>query len=187
MEEEWKKVEKFRKLEVSNLGNVRTVWEHKTKVLKPMEMKTTVGNYLKVSVTDVETGKQKQIGIHNLVAEAFVQKPENPQNLHLEPNHNDGDKHNNISTNLEWMTRRQNLQHAINTGLRVLVDDQGKSLYIDKSKPVKVLNTLTQEEILCSSAKEASELTDIPARTVQYNAFKRKEKQPVKGFIFNPE
>ncbi len=75
--EEWKKIPKFRRLEVSDLGRVRTVWEHKVKYLEPMEMKTTVGSYLKVTVTSVETGKQSQIGIHNLVAEAFVPIPEN--------------------------------------------------------------------------------------------------------------
>ena len=35
--EEWKKLERFRRLEVSNLGNVRTVWAHKVKLLKPIK------------------------------------------------------------------------------------------------------------------------------------------------------
>ncbi len=186
MDEEWRKVEQFRRLEVSNHGNVRTVWEHKTKVLKPMKMQTTVGSYLKVSVTNVEDGKQRQIGIHNLVAEAFIPKPTSDSGVKLEPNHRDGDKRNNIVSNLEWMTRAQNLQHAIDTGLRKVVSDDGKALYIDKSKPVKVVNAETNEVKLCGSAKEAATATGIPSRTVQYNAFERKEKKPIKGYLFYP-
>ena len=185
--EEWRKVPGFRRLEVSNLGNARTIWTHKVKQLKPMEMKTTVGSYLKISVTKEDTGKQIQIGLHNLVAEVFVDKPINQDGKKIEPNHMDGNKHNNAAINLEWMTRSQNLQHAIDTGLRKVVDDNGKSLYIDKSKPVKAINISTQEEIHCSSAKELSVKIGIPARTVQYNAFERKDKKPVRGFIITKD
>ena len=148
-----------------------------------MKMKTTVGSYLKVSVTDVDTGKQRQIGIHNLVAETFLTKPENFAEK-LEPNHTDGNKHNNRKTNLEWMTRRQNLQHAIDTGLRKVTDDKGKCLWVDKSKQVVVRNEVTGEVNVFSSAKDAATFTGIPARTVQYNAFQRKTKAAVRGFVF---
>lgn len=184
MDEEWKKVSKFKRLEVSNLGNVRTVWEHKIKNLKPMEMKTTIGSYLKVSVTCTETGKQTQIGIHNLVAEAFVEVPERLIGKKIEPNHIKGNKHDNRASQLEWVTRSENLQHAIDTGLRKVVNEKGKSLYIDKSKPVKAVNLETNEIILADSAKEMSIITGVPVRTIQYNAFEKKRDKPVKGFIF---
>lgn len=187
MEEEWRKVPSFRRIEVSNLGNVRTIWPHKVKDLKQMEMKATVGTYLKVSVTEIETGKQVQIGVHNLIAEAFVPKPVKKEGLTLEPNHNDGNKHNNRSDNLEWMTRRENLQHAIDTGLRKIVDENGKCLHIDKSKAVKALNVETSEVIRCASAKEMSDRIGIPARTIQYNAFDRKVKKPVKGYVISKD
>ena len=152
-----------------------------------MEMKTTVGSYLKVSVTKVDTGRQVQTGIHNLVAEAFIEKPTDKLDFKIEPNHKDGDKHNNCDLNLEWMTRQENLQHAIDTGLRIVVDDKGKALFIDKSKPVKAIKIETNEEIRYGSAKEMADLTGIPARTIQYNAFERKNKKPVKGFLFTTD
>ena len=183
--EEWRKNPKYRRVEVSNEGNVRTVWDHKVKDLKSMEMKTTVGSYLKVSVTEVDTGVQKQVGIHNLVAEAFVPKPDKPENKKLEPNHEDGNKHNNRADNLTWMTRSENLKHAYATGLKTKsLDENGKGV-IDKSKPVKAVNLETQEEIVASSAKEIASITGVPQRTVQYNAFKRKDKKPVRGFLFH--
>lgn len=51
--------------------------------------------------------------VHRLVAEAFIPNP-----LMLETvNHKDGDKSNNTISNLEWMTRLDNVRHAWKTGL----------------------------------------------------------------------
>ena len=183
--EEWRKVPRYRRIEVSDHGNVRAVWPHKTKKLKPMEARTTVGSYLKVSVTEINTGKQRQVGIHNLVAEAFIEVPVDKVGVKIEPNHRDGDKHNNRKENLEWMTRQENLQHAIDTGLRKVVDERGKALYVDKSKPVMVTDLRSGETMRCDSAKEAGALTGVPARTVQYNAFSRATQKPVKGYLFS--
>lgn len=51
--------------------------------------------------------------VHRLVAETFVNNPNN----YAEVNHQDGDKLCNYEHNLEWMTRLQNVRHGIVTGL----------------------------------------------------------------------
>lgn len=68
--------------------------------------------YLTVKVR--VSGGDKTIKVHQLVAQCFI---ENPDNL-VEVNHKDGDKRNNYWENLEWITRSGNIQHAYDLGLR---------------------------------------------------------------------
>ncbi len=57
--------------------------------------------------------KKKDIRIHVLVANAFIPNPQNKPNV----NHIDGDKGNNNACNLEWVTQKENIHHAIRIGL----------------------------------------------------------------------
>lgn len=51
--------------------------------------------------------------IHRLVATHFMDNPSNKMYV----NHRDGNKHNNHVNNLEWVTCKENTQHAIHNGL----------------------------------------------------------------------
>ena len=59
--------------------------------------------------------KLKTYRIHRLVAENFIENPNNYKVI----NHKDGNKTNNNVENLEWCTISHNTQHAINTGLLI--------------------------------------------------------------------
>lgn len=59
-------------------------------------------------------GKKRQIKIHRMVAETFLDNPENKPIV----NHIDGDTHNFSINNLEWVTASENSIHAANTGLK---------------------------------------------------------------------
>jgi hypothetical protein len=67
--------------------------------------------YLQLGLT--KDGVRRRRCVHKLVAEVFLP---NPRGL-SEVNHRDGDKHNNVLSNLEWCTRRENIQHARREGL----------------------------------------------------------------------
>ena len=59
-------------------------------------------------------GIRKLFTIHVLVARTFIPNPENKP----EVNHKDANKLNNNVENLEWVTRSENLRHAVQMGLR---------------------------------------------------------------------
>ena len=119
-DEEWQDIGEWQGLyAVSNLGRVRsydrevaarltgTAYIHKGRVLT---LKRT-GNYRGVSL--FLDGTNRRFYVHRLVAQAFIP---NPSNL-PEVNHKDGNKLNNCVSNLEWVTRSDNAQHAWKTGL----------------------------------------------------------------------
>lgn len=67
----------------------------------------TVGLYI--------NGNKKNFKVHRLVAEAFIDNPENKPQV----NHIDGNTSNNNVNNLEWVTNSENQLHAWKNGLQV--------------------------------------------------------------------
>ena len=118
--EEWRDVSGYEGLyQVSNLGRVRSLdrWrkngsgEYKQKGRILNQGYTTTG-YKQIVLN--KDKKRKTLKVHRLVAIAFIPNPENKPNV----NHIDGNPHNNNVENLEWCTQAENVQHAINTGLK---------------------------------------------------------------------
>lgn len=72
------------------------------KVLSP---KTGRGGYLYVNLWF--NNKAKMRAVHRLVCEAFVGEA-----VGLDVNHKNGIKSDNSAKNLEWLTRKENLNHA---------------------------------------------------------------------------
>jgi hypothetical protein len=111
----WKPIDGYSNYVINQKGEVMNV--HTNRILKQYE---TDRGYLTVNLS--ENGKYKTLRVHRLVAELFRFNPDNKP----EVNHIDGNKQNNHHSNLEWVTRRENRQHAWDMGL-------------DKNVPVSVM------------------------------------------------
>ena len=70
------------------------------------------GKYWAVSLWDGK--KIHQFYVHRIVAITYINNPRNCR----EVNHKDGNKDNNHVSNLEWVTRSENMAHAYDSGLR---------------------------------------------------------------------
>lgn len=84
------------------------------KILKQVpNSKSPSCNYFVVSFKQPDGKKAKNYFVHRLMAETFIPNPENKPQI----NHIDGNKQNNMLSNLEWVTIQENAQHAVRTGL----------------------------------------------------------------------
>lgn len=95
--------------------------------------------------------------IHRLVAESFI---DNVQQYDI-INHKDGNKHNNIVSNLEWCNRSYNQHHAYATGLQIAA----KGIKHTLSKPVIMLNSNGKTQRVFGSIQEAATWVGLKSYT----------------------
>ena len=152
MSEIWKDIHGFEGFyQVSDIGRVRSVdrvvtfkdgsmRKYKGKVLKP-HVDKTIG-YERLSLCNNDGCNSKSV--HRLVLETF--KPyENMNNLDV--NHIDGNKLNNHLTNLEWLTRRDNLKHAHDTGLINNIGEGHPNAKLSNADVLEILQRLDTGEL----------------------------------------
>jgi hypothetical protein len=112
MKEIWKDINGYENLyQVSNLGNVKSLYfkhGYNAKLLKP---RLSFDGYLRVALT--KNRIVKNYSVHKLVALSFIPNIGNKPEL----NHKDAIKLNNKSNNIEWCTHSENMDHAVKNGL----------------------------------------------------------------------
>lgn len=124
MQEEWKGliyqgIDLSYKMEISNFGNLRNI---KTKKFYSQMLNKSTG-YLGHCTSLGSRKDRKLIKLHIAVGLMFIENPENKKEI----NHIDGNKQNNHVSNLEWVTRSENMQHAYDTGLSIPLCGENKT------------------------------------------------------------
>jgi len=170
----WKDVKGYEGLyQVSNKGNVKAYPrtsiggfgavnyrpEHYMK-----QYQTKIG-YLTVRLSKNQKGKN--ITVHRLVAEAFLDNPENK----ITVNHINGIKNDNNLINLEWATYKENNNHAYENGLNTRLKGKdhpffgGNNPKMIKVKPKQIRCYCTKNDIYFDTIIEAAIYAKRP-RTV---------------------
>ena len=130
MTEQWKPVVGYEGFyEVSNLARVRSVKRRvltnhgayrtvPSKILSPVNSQ----GYRLVMLNAAAIGKKELARVHRLVANAFIGQPQT--DLH-QVHHIDGNRANNLPSNLEWVTPRENMHHNMKRGTAPRGDTHG--------------------------------------------------------------
>ena len=101
---EWKEIKGFSDYEASSEGEIRN--KHTLQIIKPHSLRNGY-----ISIKLYKDHKPYARMVHRLVAAAFLGESD------LEVNHIDGNKTNNKVSNLEYLSRSDNLRHAYALGL----------------------------------------------------------------------
>lgn len=148
MKEIWKDVKDYEELyQVSNLGRVKSFYTNR--ILKGCK---TSNGYLKVDLC--KNGIVSTKTIHRLVAQAFISNSENKSQV----NHIDENKTNNVISNLEWSTAKENINHGTHNER------------VSKSKSIAIIatNIKTGESTDFNSGKECARQLDIDNSNINH-------------------
>ena len=100
MTEVWCTIKGFENIyEVSDQGRVKSIGYGDVRILRPIRDQD---GYLLVNL--YKNGEKKMCKVHRLVAQAFIQNPDNLPQV----NHKDENKTNNYVQNLEWCDSKYN-------------------------------------------------------------------------------
>ena len=116
MNEIWKPIKDYEeKYEISSLGRVKSLqrWSgtkfyNREKLLSLYTNKKNGYVYVWLN----KNGKGKNLRVHKLVAQTFIENPNNYTDI----NHKDCDRANNSVENLEWCTRSYNIKYSFKYG-----------------------------------------------------------------------
>jgi len=126
---------------VSDQGDVMSMNYNRLDLLKIMQPHKGRFGYLSIVLFKGNRETRRRFQVHQLVMLAFV----GPRPEGLQINHKNGIKTDNRLANLEYCTATQNLQHALDTGLR-------RNLFGENHNMAK----LTEAQVLEIKAKLAA-------------------------------
>lgn len=179
MEEIWKPIKGFEsKYEISNLGRLKNI--RTNHILK---MTNQYGDYFSIILYD-ETHK-KYTRIHRLVAEHFIDNPNNYPCV----NHKDMNKQNNCVDNLEWCTYSHNTKDAINKGANTMSGFNKYNKNKFKNKYGKIFQCDRDKNVIniFDSLNEAHNKTGVCTRNILHCINHQEGRTQAGGYIWKSE
>lgn len=171
---EWKTIKNFEDYQISNTGLVKK----DDKILKPFDN----GGYERIALN----GTKKLI--HRLVAEHFIENPYNKEQV----NHIDLNKKNNNMSNLEWVTAKENVQHAVREidgrlvslkeAMSIIGKKNGAINSLKTRKPVEQYDKEGNFIAKYESAREAQKETGVGYKLI--SACCKGNKKSAHGFVW---
>lgn len=144
--------------------NTRNKWNSYQRVSPSRELvlNKASNGYLVVSLA--AEGKKRQGCVHRLIAKTFIPNPKNKPCV----NHKDSNRCNNNVDNLEWVSHKENTQHAITVGRLTVAGAKSASSKVTPELYEKMLR-LRREGLFL---REIAEKVGLHLCTVS-RAFKR--------------
>lgn len=138
----WKDILGFENLyQVSNKGRIKSLkrtiigrWGKEREVKEKIIKVFLCGAYPFTGLRKKGESNKTTVILHKVMAQAFIPNPENKPFV----NHIDGDKTNFDFSNLEWVTAKENSQHAVRTGLLTHNHTTGENNFHCRLTEVKV-------------------------------------------------
>ena len=116
-----KEINGFENYQINDSGiNERSVWSIKRgKWMKPTQLKN---GYLLINFN--KEGKKNQRYLHRLIAEAFIDNPDNKPEI----DHINGVRDDNRVENLKWVSHKENMRNPL-TIKKMKISNKGKCSY----------------------------------------------------------
>ena len=154
----WKDIPGYESVfQVSNLGNVKAL-ERRVRcadrlggfrVKKERIIKHDVSKHGYHRVVLRLNYSEKKYLVHRLVAEAFVDNPDNLPQV----NHKDENKGNNSASNLEWCTAKYNSNFGNRTRLTAIAKYKPVSMFNKNGKLIRHFNSIQEAERFLGGGK----------------------------------
>ena len=161
VEEVWKTVLYSPRYEVSNLSNIRQITRKKNITINYERLKKTSSRARFYFPTN--DNKHKGFYLHRIVAEHFI---ENTNDL-PEVNHINGDFYDNRASNLEWISKIDNMRHAVDN-----------NLIVNKFKRrIRVFNKISNQEQFFDSITECAKFLNCNKGIISIICQNKKKKK----------
>lgn len=160
MDEIWKPIEGWTNYEISNQGRIRALErtaiteDGSSRICKAKALKGSKGKQGYICVKLVDGKRRERLLLHRLVAQAFIPNPENKPCV----NHIDNNPSNNVVTNLEWCTHKENMDWMFIQGRAKRTETWLKNLDIGiqpRRKRVKRIDPCSGEEVIYDGVNKA--------------------------------